>query len=267
MRSVSCELVRSLKIDLLRMFFHSHTGHLASSLSCIEILSVLYYGMKRNDDHIILSKGHGAAALYVILANQGMIAREELLTFYKKNSRLLALASNTIPGIAVPTGSLGQGICFATGVAKAYRMDNQTKRVYCIIGDGEMQEGSVWEAAMFAGNHNLSNMTVILDHNKIQASNNVLNIANVDPISQKWKAFGWNVYEVNGHDVNEIMEALCDMQECDDRPSIIIANTHKGNGISFLEDIWDCHMKNPQGDEWKQVCEAFNITVEDLESI
>lgn len=264
---VSNELVRSLKIDLLRMFFHSHTGHLASALSCIEILSVLYYGMKKKDDYIVLSKGHGAAALYSILANQGLISRDELLTFYKKNSRLLALASNTIPGISIPTGSLGQGICFATGLAKGYQMDNKKENVYCIIGDGEMQEGSVWEAAMFARNHNLSNMTVILDYNKIQASNSVINISDVAPVRQKWESFGWNVCEVDGHDIHEIENVLHNVCEYKEKPSIVIAYTHKGNGISFIEDRWDCHMKNPKGDEWEEVCKTFDITVKELELI
>ena len=156
-------LVRELKLDILRLFYHSKTGHLSSALSCIELLSVLYFWKHDEKDRIILSKGHGAAALYPILAKIGEIHREELKTFYGYNSRLFALASHKTPGIEVSTGSLGQGICFASGLAKAYQLDEEEAKIFCILGDGEMQEGSVWEAAMFAAAQQLDNFGVFLD--------------------------------------------------------------------------------------------------------
>ncbi len=260
-----CRLSHKLRIDILRMFFHSKTGHLASALSCIEILTVLYFVECRDEDKIILSKGHGAAALYAILAHKGLIPYTELKTFYSKGSRLLALASNTIPGIEIPTGSLGQGICYATGIAKAYKLDQKEAFVYCVLGDGETQEGSVWEAAMFGGNHRLNNLIVILDYNRVQASNTIENIANVKPVREKWEAFGWQVYEIDGHDIEQIHEtiALAKNNESE-KPILIIANTHKGHGISFIEDQGNCHMRNPKGNEWKTVCDEFGISFEEL---
>lgn len=261
-------IVQDLKIDILRMFYQSRTGHLASALSCLELLSVLYFDENMNRDKVILSKGHGAAALYAILARKGRIPREELNTFYGENSRLLALASCTIPGIDVPTGSLGQGIGFASGIAKAYQMDKKDSFVYCILGDGEMQEGSVWETAMSAANQKLWNFVVILDHNGIQASNYVEKVASIEPVRKKWEAFGWLVEELNGHDLLAIQEAVKRVKMRKSTvPTFLIANTVKGHGISFIEGQPDCHMRNPRGGEWQQVCQEFHITMEDLKQL
>lgn len=257
-----------LKLDILRMFYQSHTGHLASALSCIELLSVLYFDKKLSADKVVLSKGHGVAALYAVLAKKGMIPREELNTFYGQNSRLLALASCTIPGIDVPTGSLGQGIGFAAGIAKAYKMDKKDFVVYCILGDGEMQEGSVWETAMSAANQRLGNFVVILDHNGIQASNYVKEIAPIEPVRAKWESFGWQVEEIDGHGLETVQRKLEDVRRPHaDQPTLVIANTIKGHGISFIENQPNCHMRNPKGEEWQQVCQEFHITMEDLKQL
>jgi len=258
-------IVRSLKIDILRMFYQSKTGHLSSALSCVELLAVLYLWERNEKDRIILSKGHGAAALYPILVKLGYIRHEELKTFYGYDSRLPALASNKTPGIDVPTGSLGQGFCFATGLAKAYQLDMEKASVFCILGDGEMQEGCVWEAAMFAGTQKLDHIAVFLDYNGIQASEKVQTIMDVDPIREKWEAFGWAVEEIYGHNLTEIQTVVQSFRDgvyhC---PLFVIAHTHKGNGISFIEDQADCHMRNPKGDEWQRVCEEFHISLEEL---
>lgn len=269
MESSLTSIVRELKIDLLRMFYLSGAGHLSSALSCIEMLSVLYFWEHREKDRIILSKGHGAAALYPILAKMGKIEREELQTFYKCNTRLFALASNKTPGIDVSTGSLGQGMCFASGLAKAYQLNGEESGVYCILGDGEMQEGCVWEAAMFAASQQLDNFAVFLDHNGIQASERVSAIADVHPIREKWEAFKWQVEEIDGHDLQAMQRIV---QKFRDRvyqkPLFVIANTHKGHGISFLEDRADCHMRNPSSEaEWEEVCQAFDIELEELKTI
>lgn len=268
MTETLAKITRDLKLDILRMFYHSKTGHLASALSCIELLTVLYFSEKQVNEHVILSKGHGAAALYAILAKRGILPREELKTFYGYNSRLLALASCTIEGIPVPTGSLGQGVCVAAGIAKAYQMDQKNDWTYCVLGDGEMQEGSVWEMAMFAANQHLKHFIVILDHNNIQASGRIEDVAPVEPIREKWEAFGWNVEEINGHDIEEIQHILQQVKKRQsERPTFIIANTIKGNGISFMAGQPDCHMRNPKKEEWLQVCKEFHITMGELEQL
>lgn len=261
------KIARELRLDVLRMFYLSKTGHLAPALSCIELLTVLYFCVKKTEDRVILSKGHGAAALYAVLAKTGVIARSELKTFYGYNSNLLALASYGVKGVDIPTGSLGQGICFASGVAKAYQMNQNGAFVYCILGDGEMQEGSVWEAALFAANQKLNNLIVLLDYNQIQASDRIENIASIQPVREKWEAFGWKVCEINGHNLNEIKEATEMAKQEKNVPTIIIAHTIKGKGISFIEDKSNCHTANPQGHEWIEVCNEFNITLEELENL
>lgn len=259
------QVVRELKIDILRLFYQSKTGHLASALSCIELLTALYFGPRDEKDQVILSKGHGAAALYVILAKMGKIPREELKSFYGYNSRLLALASDKIPGIDIPTGALGQGICFASGLAKAYQLDEEHAKIFCVLGDGEMQEGSVWEAAMFAAAQGLNNMAVFLDANGIQASGTVKEIMDMAPIRAKWEAFGWHVEEIDGHDLSAIQAVVGSFREnAYHKPLFVIAHTHKGHGISFMEDQADCHMRNPKGEEWQQVCRDFHISLEEL---
>ncbi|WP_196602701.1 transketolase [Pectinatus frisingensis] len=258
-------IVYDLKISILGMFYKSKTGHLSSALSCVEILSVLFFEEKKKDDKIILSKGHAAATLYAILEKQGYISRKELFSFYGYNSKLLGLTSSKVNGIDIPTGSLGQGICFAAGIAKAYQMDKKDAFVYCVIGDGEMQEGSVWESIMFAGNAKLNHFIVILDHNKIQASDSLENIASINPIQEKLESFGWWVEKVNGHDLNAINDVIKRIKKAqNNKPAFIIADTIKGKGISFIEGKTNCHMLNPKGDEWGVVCKEFNITLEEL---
>lgn len=258
-------LVRDLKLDILRMFYHSKTGHLASALSCIEMLSVLYFWQHNAKDRIVLSKGHGAAALYSILAKKGDIHRDELKTFYGYDSRLFALASHKTPGIEISTGSLGQGICFASGLAKAYQLDEEEAKVFCILGDGEMQEGAVWEAAMFASAQKLDNFAVFLDYNGIQASERVQAITNIEPIREKWEAFGWQVEEIDGHDLTAIQDVVQRFRNgIYHKPLFVIAHTHKGHGIPFIQDQADCHMRNPKNEEWEIVCREFHISPEEL---
>ena len=234
------QVVRELKIDILRLFYQSKTGHLASALSCIELLTALYLGPRDEKDQVILSKGHGAAALYVVLAKMGKIQRKELQSFYGYNSRLLALASDKIPGIDIPTGALGQGICFATGLAKAYQLNEERAKIFCVLGDGEMQEGSVWEAAMFAATQGLNNMAVFLDANGIQASGAIKEIMDMAPIRAKWESFGWHVEDLDGHDLSTIRAVVHSFREkAYHKPLFVIAHTHKGHGISFMVDRAD----------------------------
>lgn len=261
------QIAQELRVDVLRLFYKTGTGHLASSLSCIDLLATLYFKIKNDRDCVILSKGHGAAALYAVLARAGCIDRSELKTFYAYNSKLLALSSYGVNGIELPTGSLGQGVCFATGVAKANQMDENGAFVYCILGDGEMQEGSVWEAALFAANEKLNRLIYILDSNKIQASDRTENILQLEPIEDKWKSFGWNVYQTDGHDVYALETCIKEAQLSNEYPSIIIANTIKGKGISVIENKRDSHTSNPSSKDWKSICDDFGIALEELSKL
>ena len=164
-----------------------------------------------------------------------------------------------------PIKRLGQGICFASGLAKAYQLDEEEAKIFCILGDGEMQEGSVWEAAMFAAAQKLDNFAVFLDHNGIQASERVQAITKIEPIRKKWEAFGWQVEEIDGHDIASIQKVVQDFRGGAHRkPLFVIARTHKGHGISFIEDQADCHMRNPKNEEWETVCREFHISPEEL---
>lgn len=268
-------IAREIRIDILRMFYASGTGHMAPALSCADIFTALYFEPVINwdkrftddRDRVILSKGHACAALYAVLARAGYFPREEILTYYQKNTRLSGHPHISLPGIESATGSLGHGICFATGTALAAKIDNKPYRSYVVIGDGETEEGSVWEAAMFAGNQGLGNLTVVMDHNRLQASDRVSEIASLEPVIDKWRAFKWNVLCVNGHDFMELCDAFADAKSCKDYPTIIIADTIKGKGVHIAEDKMEWHSRAPKNKEWEKVCHDLNITLKELETI
>jgi len=269
--SIALELRR----DLARMFYISHSGHFASSLSCIDIFTVLYFGgivdksrqQATNRDRVILSKGHASAALYVALAKAGYFPRKELSTFYQDGSRLAGHPSVDLPGIETPTGSLGHGICFATGTALAAKIDNAIYRTYVVMGDGELQEGSVYEAATFAGREKLSSLTVILDYNGLQASDRIENIAPLGDIAMQWRLYGWNVVEVDGHNYTELQQMLNQTKKSTEKPNLIIAHTVKGKGICLAENNPAWHSRAPRGDEWEVVCHDLGMTREELEML
>lgn len=260
---------------MLRMFHRSGTGHMAPALSCVDIFTELYFApviewdkrFSDERDRVILSKGHGCAALYAALANAGYFPREELLTFYQNNSRLGGHPSVSLPGIESATGSLGHGICFATGTAMAAKLDDKKYRTYVVMGDGELQEGSVWEAAMFSGNQGLGNLTVIVDCNKLQASDRVDEIAPLEPLEDKWRAFKWNVIRVDGHNFQELDRAFIEAKQCNNYPTVIIADTIKGKGISIAENKEAWHGRVPKEKEWEMICEEYGITLEELKRI
>ena len=269
------KIAHELRIDIAKLFFCSGTGHMAPALSCIDILTALYFGGvadldKRfgdSRDRVILSKGHACAALYVVLARLGYFPREELWTFYKRNSRLGGHPNIALSGIETATGALGHGICFATGTAKAAKMSGKDFRTYVIVGDGELQEGSVWEAAEFATNQKLDNLTVIVDRNRLQASDWVDDIAPIDPLVDKWKSFGWHAETVDGHDIAALIDTLTAAKLRADQPTVLIANTIKGKGISLAENSPNWHSRAPKKDEWRSVCEDLKITMEELQSL
>lgn len=269
------DIAREVRLDILRMFYVSGTGHLSPALSCTDILCELYFDgvinwdkrFSPDRDRVILSKGHAAAALYAVLARAGFFPRDELLTYYQRGTRLGGHPGITLPGIETPTGALGHGICFATGTAKAAMLDGSEFRTYVILGDGEMAEGSVWEAAEFSAKEGLDNLTVILDCNRIQASDRTDNILSMHPIGDKWQAFGWHVLRADGHNFRSLHDALLEAQRHKGSPAIIIADTIKGKGISFIEDSIDWHSRAPKGNEWDIVCKEFGITRKELEGL
>jgi len=219
-------------------------GHLAGSLSCIDILIALYFAVLRHRpdipdwedrDRFIMSKGHGAPALYTVLAMSGYFPEEELFTLRKINSRLQGHPDcKKLPGIEISTGSLGQGFSAAVGMALGYKYDNKKgSQIYCLLGDGECDEGQVWEAAMFASSNDLENITAIIDRNGYQIDGKTEDVVKLEPFDMKWEAFGWNVKKIDGHNMEMIVNAL---QSSRGKRVAIIANTVKGKGVSFLEN-------------------------------
>ncbi|MBM3702748.1 MAG: transketolase [Actinobacteria bacterium] len=225
-------------------------GHLAGSLSCIDILIAIYFKVLKhkpknpnweNRDRFILSKGHGAPALYTVLAMNKYFPEEELFTLRKINSRLQGHPDcKKLPGIEISTGSLGQGLSVAVGMALGYKYDGKNSQIYCLLGDGECDEGQVWEAAMFASSYNLKNITIIIDRNGYQIDGRTEDVMKLEPLDLKWKSFGWEVEEIDGHDMRKIVDVL---DKSRGRRIVIIAHTIKGKGVSFLENNNAYHAK------------------------
>lgn len=237
----------------------SRRGHIASAFSVMEILRVLYDEVLRYDapnpkwpgrDRCILSKGHGCLALYVLLAEKGFFPRSELQRFCKSEGILGGHPEHgKVPGVEFSTGSLGHGLPVAVGMAIAARRDGKPHRVFAVIGDGESNEGSVWEAAMSASKHKLDNLTVLVDYNKQQSYGTTSEVLELEPFGDKWKAFGFGVTEVNGHDIVQLREALGRLPLSPGKPSTIICHTVKGRGVSFVEKNFSWHHKNRVTDE------------------
>jgi len=258
------ELARLTRIHSIEMTSIAHESHIASALSCADILAVLYNDVldidpKRIDDPnrdiFILSKGHACVALYSVLAEKGFIKTDELKTFCADGSRLSGHVSKNVPGVELSTGSLGHGAGVAAGFALANKKDRKPNRVVCLVGDGECNEGSVWEMAWFAYHQKLGNLTVIIDHNKMQAMGSCDTVLNPISLASKWKSFGWNTIEINGHDCNEIKDTLLSINS--DFPTCIIANTTKGKGVSFMENNLLWHYRDPQGHDYYQALEEL----------
>lgn len=273
MNNISNE-VKELRKNIFITAYHGRVGHLASAFSIAEIISVLYlkeilkYDVKnpnwRDRDRLIISKGHASLALYCILARVGYFDKKELHSFCKIGSLFGGEPHiGHVPGVEASTGSLGHGLSFATGIAMANKMDGIDSKVYVILGDGECQEGSVWEAVMSAKNFNLDNLVVILDDNKLQAMGSVNEIMGIESWKEKWSSFGWEVEEIDGHNVDEIYEAL-KKENPINKPKIIIANTIKGKGVSFMENVPIWHYRMPNQEELQIVMKELGITKEEL---
>lgn len=251
----------------------NRAGHLASSLSSVEILTALYFGnILRYDAHkpdweerdrFILSKGHAALAFYYVLAKAGYYEQEKVNSFCKEETIFGGLATyGKIPGIEMTSGSLGHGLSFAAGIAMAAKIKkNSSYKVYAMMGDGELQEGEVWEAALFINHNRLTNLTIIIDNNSVQATGFSRDIIDVGDLSEKWRSFGFHVIEIDGHSFNQLIDSL---KSVVDKPKVIIANTVKGKGLSFAENKGDWHYKMPSEEEIEVGLQELGMTREDL---
>jgi transketolase len=254
------ELARRVRIHCLRMTNSGGGAHIGSTFSCADILSVLYNGILSVDagnpswpdrDRFILSKGHVGAALYAVLAEQGFFPLERLSTHYKDGSDLCGHVSHkNVPGVEVSTGSLGHGLSIAAGMAFGARLDQRPHRVFALLSDGECDEGSTWEAILFAAHHRLDNLVAIVDYNKLQSLASVSATLALEPFADKWTSFGWSVSQVDGHDCGALGQILSRVPNEKGRPSCVIAHTIKGRGVSFMENSVLWHYRVAAGEEF-----------------
>jgi transketolase len=250
---------KRLRRDIVTMIGKAGSGHPGGSLSAVEIVVSLYWRVLRHKptdptwkdrDRFVLSKGHAAPVLYATLAECGYFPKSELDTLRKINSHLQGHADRTsTPGVEMSSGSLGQGLSFAVGAALAGRLDKQPWHVYALLSDGECDEGQTWEAAMSAAMFKIDNLTAIVDKNSIQLSGFTKDIMNTDPLNKKWDAFGWHVIEIDGHNINQLLDAFKKAKETKGKPTVIIAHTIKGKGVSFMENNVDFHGKAPNAEQ------------------
>ena len=257
---------RKIRKHVINMIYEAGSGHPGGSLSCVDILTTLYFHTMNHNplesewtdrDRFILSKGHAAPALYAILAEAGYFPVEDLPSLRKMGSMLQGHPDNKVPGVEVSSGSLGQGLSIASGIALAGKLDKKVYSVYTLLGDGECDEGQVWEAAMLASHYKLDNLTAIVDRNGLQIDGLTEKIMRLEPIAGKWKAFGWHVIEIDGNKIGEIIAALDEANSTQGRPTAIIAHTFKGKGISFMEWINAFHGRALNKEEMEKALEEL----------
>ncbi|WMS44611.1 transketolase [Acuticoccus sp. MNP-M23] len=246
----------------LQAVYEAGAGHIGGEMSVTDLLTALYFKIMSVDpdaprdpqrDRLVLSKGHTALALYIVLAEKGFIAKEEIATFLKPHSRLNGHPTRTkVPGVETNTGPLGHGLPIAVGMAVAAKLSREKWRTFVITGDGEMQEGSNWEAIMAASQFKLDNLTLVIDHNRLQQGARVADTNDVAPLRPKLEAFGWAVEEIDGHDMDQICNALAADKVVPGKPRCIVARTNKGQGISFMSDNVAWHHKVPSAEQYKQ---------------
>ena len=256
--------------------YNAASGHPGGSLSIADILSVLYFDEMNVDptnpknpdrDRFVLSKGHCAPALYGVLAEKGYFPAEDIKTLRKADSYLQGHPDmKGVPGVDMSTGSLGQGICTANGMALAAKLDNKNYRVYTILGDGELEEGQVWEAAMFAPHYKLDNIVAIVDFNGLQIDGDITEVMNPTPIDKKFEAFGWNVIVIDAHNYDEIKAALAAAKTVKGKPTVIIAKSIKGKGVSFMENQASWHGSAPNEEQYNQAMSELEEKIKELEA-
>ncbi|HEY6871361.1 MAG TPA: transketolase [Geobacteraceae bacterium] len=261
------EKARKLRVAIVKTLHKSQSGHTGGSLSAIDMITALYFHKMRHDsadpawegrDRFVLCKGHAAPAQYVALAEAGYFPAEDLMMLRRLGSHLQGHPdSKSTPGVEVPTGSLGQGLSMAGGMALGLRLDGKENRVYALLGDGELQEGQVWEAVMAAGHYRLDNLCAMVDANALQIDGEVAKVMNVAPIADKFRAFGWNALEINGHDMAAIVDALDMAETITGKPTVIVAHTVKGKGVSFFENKASYHGVPPSDEELPRALECL----------
>lgn len=267
-------MANQIRQNIITMLVPAKSGHPGGSLSAADILSVLYFREMRvkpeephwaDRDRFVLAKGHAAPVLYAALAEKGFFPKEELLGL-RQTGRMLQGHPDMrkVPGVDMSTGSLGQGLSAANGMALAGKLDQKDYRVYVLLGDGEMAEGQVWEATMATAHYKLDNVTAILDLNGLQIDGSTENVMNIDPIHDKWRAFGWHVISVDGHDIEALLAAFAEAKATKGKPTILIANTIKGKGVSFMEDQADWHGSAPNAEQAEKALQELREEVASL---
>ena len=262
-------IANDIRIEIIEQVYNANSGHPGGSLSCADILAVLYFNQMNIDsenpnakgrDRFVLSKGHCAPALYAALARKGYFDKELLKGFRKVESNLQGHPDmKKVPGVDMSTGSLGQGLSAAVGMAIGSKMEHEGYRVYCLLGDGELEEGQVWEAAMSASKNKLDNLCAIVDYNTLQIDGNVEEVAGLIDIKEKFESFGFNVIEVNGHDIEALIHAFNSAKHQKDMPSVIIAHTIKGKGVSFMEGKAEWHGKAPNQEQYEEAINELKL--------
>lgn len=271
------KIANNVRMDILEEVYNAKSGHIGGAFSIADILTVLYFNEMNIDakipdspdrDRLVLSKGHASAALYAVLAEKGYIDKEELKTFRNIDSNLQGHPDmNKVPGVDMTTGSLGQGLSAANGMALSSKLDSRGYRVYCILGDGELQEGQVWEAAMTAEKYQLDNLCVIVDANELQLTDSTMNVKgiNYNDIEQKFRAFGFQTVVIDGHNIESIIRALTIAEMTKGKPTAIICKTIKGKGISFMENQVDWHGKAPNDEEYEMAVKELKQEAEKIQ--
>ncbi len=262
------DLAKKIRIHALNMTSKGGSSHIAAVFSMTDLLAVLYGKILKYDsqnpkwenrDRFILSKGHAGAGLYATLAEVGFFSTELLKTHYQNGSDLSGHVSHKVKGVEFSTGSLGHGLGVATGMALAAKLDTKSHKIFCLLSDGELDEGSNWEAILFAQHHKLDNLIAVIDYNKIQSLDTIANTIQLEPLTDKWRAFGWNVIEVDGHNHTEITNTFSDLPVGSGKPTCVIAHTTKGKGVSFMENTVLWHYRTAKDEE-------FNSALRELEN-
>lgn len=263
------ELAQSIRKTVLKMTNEGQSSHIGSIFSIVDIITVLYFNILQVDpknpqwperDRFILSKGHGGAAIYAALAKRGFFSEKDLDTYYKNGSKFSGhVSSKNIPGVEISTGALGHGLLIANGMALNAKLRQQKHHIFVLLSDGECDEGSTWEAALFSGHHKLDNLVVVVDYNKIQCIARTEDVLDLEPFVDKWRSFGFDVLEVDGHDHEALNSSFQEALEITGRPVCIIAHTVKGKGVSFMEDQILWHFRSAQDEEYDQaMCELLD---------
>lgn len=255
------EKAREIRRRVIQLIYEAQGGHIGGALSSTDIMVALHYHTMKIDpknpkwderDKFVLSKGHSVEPYWCILADLGFFPKEELKTFSQFGTRLIAHPNNKVPGVEMNTGALGHGLPIAVGMALASKIDQKPTKVFTLMGDGEQAEGSIWEAAMSASHYKLDNLVGIVDRNHLQISGTTESVMGLEPLADKWESFGWHVQEIDGNSMEEIVATFDSVPIVLDKPTLILANTLKGKGVSFIENRAEWHHKVPTLDQYKQ---------------